>query len=73
LLFLAIPGTLAQWLWQIGVARLGASRAGLFLYIEPLATTVLAVPLLGESFTAFTAIGGSLVILGVWVAQRRAG
>lgn len=70
LLFLAIPGTLAQWFWQIGVAKLGASRAGIFLYLEPIATTALAVPLLAEPFTVFTALGGSMVIVGVWRAGR---
>ena len=69
LLFLAVPGTLAQWFWQIGVAKIGAARAGIFLYLEPIATTALAVPLLGERFTIFTAAGGALVIAGVWRAQ----
>lgn len=71
LLFLAILGmALAQWWWQVGVARIGASRAGVFLYVEPLATTVLAVPLLNEAFGIFTALGGALVLFGVWFAQR---
>lgn len=70
MLFLAVPGTLAQWFWQVGVAKIGAARAGIFLYLEPIATTALAVPLLGEPFTFFTAVGGALVIAGVWWAQR---
>jgi drug/metabolite transporter (DMT)-like permease len=71
LLFLGVLGTaLAQWFWQVGVARLGASRAGVFLYVEPLATTALAVPLLGEPFGAASASGAALVLLGVWYAQR---
>ncbi|MFQ5499704.1 MAG: DMT family transporter [Candidatus Zixiibacteriota bacterium] len=70
-LFLGIVGLgLAHWFWQEGVAALGAARAGLFLYIEPLATTALAVPLLGESFTFSVAIGGGLVLLGVFIAQQ---
>lgn len=72
LLFLGIPGTaLAQWFWQEGVADLGATKAGLFLYLEPLATTALAVPYLGEPFGPFALIGGLLVLTGVWYAQRR--
>ena len=70
LLFLGVLGTLAQWFWQIGVARLGAAQAGIFLYLEPLATTALAVPLLGEPFSAAPALGGGLVLLGVWWAER---
>jgi drug/metabolite transporter (DMT)-like permease len=71
LVYLAIPGlALGHWFWQEGVARLGAARAGLYLYLEPLATLVLAVPLLGEPFGPFIALGGGLVLAGVWVGQR---
>jgi drug/metabolite transporter (DMT)-like permease len=71
LLYLAIPGlALGQWFWQEGVASLGAARAGLYLYLEPLATLVLAVPLLGEPFGPFIALGGALVLVGVYIGQR---
>ena len=71
LLYLAIPGlALGQWFWQEGVAALGASRAGVFLYLEPIATILLAVPLLGEPFGPVTALGGALVLAGVYVGQR---
>jgi len=74
LLFLGVFGmALAHWFWQIGVSRVGAARAGVFLYLEPLATTGLAVPYLGEPFGMATLIGGLLVLLGVWVAQSRGG
>jgi drug/metabolite transporter (DMT)-like permease len=71
LAFLGFAGVaLAQWFWQRGVAKLGAGRAGVFLYVEPLATTALAVPLLGEPFGVATAVGGLLVVLGVFLARR---
>ncbi|HEX7089686.1 MAG TPA: DMT family transporter [Longimicrobiales bacterium] len=70
-LYLGIPGlALGQWFWQEGVARLGAARAGLYLYLEPLATVALAVPLLGEPFGAPVVLGGGLVLAGVYVGQR---
>jgi drug/metabolite transporter (DMT)-like permease len=71
LLFLGVLGTLTQWFWQIGVAKIGAAKAGIFLYLEPIATTALAIPLLNESFTLFTAVGGAMVMVGVWWAQRK--
>jgi drug/metabolite transporter (DMT)-like permease len=72
LLFLGILGTAAAHLfWQRGVAALGASRAGIYLFLEPLATTALAVPLLKEPFGPFTAVGGGMVLLGVWWAFRK--
>lgn len=71
LAFLGFVGMgLAHWLWLEGVARLGATQAGVFLYIEPLATTALAVPYLGEPFGLLGAAGGLLVLLGVYYAER---
>ena len=72
LLFLGVLGTaVAHLFWQRGVAALGASRAGIYLYLEPIATTALAVPYLKEPFGPFTAIGGGMVLVGVWWAFRR--
>lgn len=62
---------MAHWFWQEGMAKLGAARAGIFLYLEPLATTGLAVPYLHEEFGVFTAIGGMMVLAGVYVAEKR--
>ncbi len=70
LLFLGVLGTLAQWFWQLGVARIGAARAGIYVYLEPLSTTLLAVPLLGETFGVPTALGALLLLVGVWQGQR---
>ncbi|UCC44500.1 MAG: DMT family transporter [Candidatus Zixiibacteriota bacterium] len=72
LLFLGVAAmALAHWFWQEGVSRVGAARAGIFLYLEPLATTGLAVAYLDESFGVFTAIGGLMVLFAVWFAQRK--
>jgi len=71
LLFLGVLGTLAQWIWQVGIAKIGATKAGVFLYLEPVATTILAVPLLNERFGVDTAIGGAMVLLGVWLAEKK--
>jgi drug/metabolite transporter (DMT)-like permease len=71
LLFLAVPAVLAQWIWQEGVARLGAAKAGIFLYLEPVATTIAAVVLLGEAATFYTIAGGLMVLGGVWLAESR--
>ena len=71
LLFLGIFGmALAHWFWQQGVAVRGAAEAGMFLYLEPLATTALAVPYLHEPFGPIGMLGGLLVLGGVWWSQR---
>ncbi len=70
LLFLALFGmVLANWFWQIGVTTIGATQSGMFLYLEPLATTALAIPYLGEPFTWATGVGGALVLGGVYLSQ----
>jgi drug/metabolite transporter (DMT)-like permease len=70
-LYLAIFGlVVGQWFWQVGVAKLGATRAGLYLYLEPLSTLGLAVPMLGEPFTGAMAAGAGLVLVGVFLGQR---
>jgi drug/metabolite transporter (DMT)-like permease len=74
ILFLGLLGlALGHWFWQEGVSRVGAARAGIYLYLEPVATTVLAVPYLNEEFGPLTALGGLLVLTGVYVAERRRG
>jgi drug/metabolite transporter (DMT)-like permease len=72
LILLAVFGTaLAHWWWQEGVAALGAARAGIFLYVEPLTATALGVALLHEQFGLFTAIGATCVIGGILIAERK--
>lgn len=72
LVFLGVAATaLAHWFWQEGISRIGAAKAGMFLYLEPLATTALAVPILGETFGVYAAIGSVCVLAGVWISQHR--
>lgn len=72
LILLAVFGTaLAHWWWQEGVAALGAARAGIFLYVEPLTATALGVALLHEQFGLFTAFGAIGVLGGIVIAERK--
>lgn len=49
-----------------------AARAGIFLNVQPVVGTWLAVALLGEPLSAFTLAGGALVVAGLTVTVRRA-
>lgn len=72
ILYLGIPAlALAHWFWQEGLAEVGAAKAGIYLYLEPLATTALAIPMLNEEFGVFAALGGLMVLAGVYLAERR--
>jgi len=72
LIFLSVLGlAVAHWFWQEGVKRIGAARSGVFLYLMPVAATSLAVPYLDEHFGLFSALGGLLVLGGVWYSERK--
>ena len=69
LLSLAVfPGIFAYGLWNYGVAAIGPSRAGIFLYLMPLFAAVLATVFLDERLQGFHAAGGMLILVGVYLA-----
>lgn len=57
------------WWWQI-LQRMDAARAGIFLLVIPVVSTLLAVVLLGETMPLAAAVGAALVLLGVYLTQR---
>jgi drug/metabolite transporter (DMT)-like permease len=62
-------GAAANWLWWYAAARLPISRAGVFLYVTPLVSTILGVLVLGEPLSMATAAGAGFVIGGVMLVQ----
>jgi drug/metabolite transporter (DMT)-like permease len=72
LIFLGVACSgLAYLLWYYALDALSAAQTGVFHYIQPLVTTVLAGPMLGEAATATISLGGAVILLGVWWANRR--
>jgi drug/metabolite transporter (DMT)-like permease len=69
---LAISGVLCTatttLLWNWGIHHVPASRAGVFLNLEPAIGSLLGVGLLGERLGPFALLGGTL-ILGAAVAM----
>jgi len=67
LIFLGVACSgLAYLFWFKALDVMPVTQAGVFLYLEPLVTAVLAGPMLGESTTTITALGGAAILLGVW-------
>lgn len=50
---------------------LPASQLGAFLNIEPLVTTLMAAAMIGEDITAITLTGGAIILLGVYLVNRK--
>ena len=64
-------GAAANWFWWYAASRMPVSRAGVFLYITPVVSTMLGVALLGEPLTAATVAGAGFVLGGVMLVQAQ--
>lgn len=54
------------------IAEIGPARATVITYVNPAVAVLLGVALLGERFTAGMAVGFPLILLGSFLAARRA-
>jgi len=57
----------AYLVWNWALARVEAARAAPFLTVQPVMGALLGAVVLGEPVTRFTALGGGLVVLGLWM------
>lgn len=62
---------LAHFFLAYGIKYIKASEVGIFTYVDPLATVVVAVPLLNEIITPAYLIGAVFVFLGIFIAEGR--
>lgn len=69
--FLGIASSfLAYTYWYDGLQIIGATQSGVFIYMEPLVSLVVAAIVLNEAVTPAALLGGSLILLGVWLVNR---
>ncbi|MDC2866624.1 MULTISPECIES: DMT family transporter [unclassified Bacillus (in: firmicutes)] len=62
-----ISTVLCMVFWNIGVQKLGATTAGIFLNFNPIFTAILAFLLLGEQMTWMQIVGSVIVISGCYL------
>lgn len=71
LVYMALFGSLFAYLmYYWALAHMPASRIAAFTYLEPLMASAIALPLLGESITPPVIVGGTLVLAGIFAAER---
>lgn len=61
----------AHSIYAYGMKFIKASEVGIFAYVDPIATVIVAIPLLGEKITAPYLIGALFVFLGIFIAEGR--
>jgi drug/metabolite transporter (DMT)-like permease len=67
-LYLAVVITaLGYLLWNWALARVGAPQAAIFVTVQPIGGALLGILLLREPATAFTLVGGLLIVAGLWL------
>lgn len=64
--YLGIVGSALAYYWYYqAIARIGPTRSGVFIALNPLSAVLFAALLLGEQLGPVMALGGALVLLGI--------
>ena len=71
LIFLALfPSIGSYYCWAGAVSIIGANRAGIFLSLIPLFSTIMAIFFYNEQFQFFHLIGAILIIIGLFLSNK---
>jgi len=72
LIYVAIfPSIGSYYCWAGAVSIIGANRAGIFLSLIPLFSTIFAILFFNEKFLFFHLIGSILIILGLFLSNKK--
>ena len=72
LVYLALfPSIGSYYCWAGAVSIIGANRAGIFLSLIPLFSTILAIIFFDEKFYFFHFIGSVLIVLGLFLSNKK--
>jgi len=65
-----LPSVAAYYFYNLGVARVGAARAGMFIHLMPGFGALLSMLFLGEALQLYHLAGIALILAGVTLATR---
>ena len=72
LIYLALfPSIGSYYCWAGAVAIIGANRAGIFLSLIPLFSTIMAIFFFDEKFYFFHFIGSVLIVIGLFLSNKK--
>ena len=57
--------------WNGAVMIIGANRAGVFLHLMPVFSSIMAITLLGESFAKFHFFGAIFIVFGIFLSSKK--
>jgi len=67
------PGLASFIFWIKGISLIGSNRAGIFLHLMPIFSTVLAIIIFKENFMIYHLIGAILIISGIVLSSKKNG
>ena len=71
LIFLALfPSIGSYYCWAGAVSIIGANRAGIFLSLIPLFSTIMAIIFFNEQFNFYHFLGATLIVLGLFLSNK---
>ena len=65
------PGLASFILWIKGISIIGSNRAGIFLHLIPVFSTILAIIIFKEKFMLYHLIGAILIISGIVLSSKK--
>ncbi len=68
---MSVTSTLSVLTFFVSIARIGAFRTALIMYLEPLVSTLGSVALLGEVLAPVQATGGAIMLVALCAFQLR--
>lgn len=71
LLYLGVLGSALAYIWYYdGIRKIGATRSGVFIALNPLTAVILGALLLGEQLTLPMCVGGGLILGGLYLCNK---
>ena len=64
------PGLASFIFWIKGIAMIGSNRAGIFLHLMPIFSTIMAILIFKEKFMFFHLVGAVLIITGIILSSK---
>ncbi|MCU0070603.1 EamA family transporter [Pseudomonas koreensis] len=71
LAYLGVLGSALAYIgYYDGICKIGATRAGVFIALNPLTAVLAGAVLLGEQLTMPMCLGGVLILTGIWLCNK---
>ncbi|MEJ2792459.1 DMT family transporter [Iodobacter sp. LRB] len=71
LIYLGVIGSACAYIWYYdGIREVGATKAGVFIALNPLSAVVLSCLILGESLSMAMFAGGAIAIVGIYFCNK---